>query len=303
MQKLVFTWWENIRIDNYLSYNFWYSRNFFQHILERGGVKVNWEKIKKSYKLKQNDIIEVDNLERYSSPVIMEESAFVDLDIKIEKKDYLVLYKPKWVLSHPSSVWDLAKPSVVWFLYHKYKNLPSIWNFIRAWLIHRLDKDTDWFMIVAKTEKGLSYFKNLFQKKSLSERIEDKENVPLKKYYKAFSLSTKEGSCFLENIKTQLPYYIKEIVKTKWFYIKDYKEWITKILNFSSKEDNLFSLDLEILTWRTHQIRYHLSSKWLPIIGDCLYGNKESKKFWELWLTNCWLEFLDIEKQYIKIIE
>lgn len=39
-------------------------------------------------------------------------------------------------------------------------------NFIRAGLLHRLDKDTDGFMIIAKTEQGLAYFKELFQQKS-----------------------------------------------------------------------------------------------------------------------------------------
>jgi len=40
-------------------------------------------------------------------------------------------------------------------------------------------------MIVAKTEKGLSYFKNLFQQKSTLENIEEKEKVPLQKYYRS----------------------------------------------------------------------------------------------------------------------
>jgi 23S rRNA-/tRNA-specific pseudouridylate synthase len=31
--------------------------------------------------------------------------------------------------------------------------LPSVGNFIRAGLLHRLDKDTDGLMIIAKTEK------------------------------------------------------------------------------------------------------------------------------------------------------
>jgi 23S rRNA-/tRNA-specific pseudouridylate synthase len=33
-------------------------------------------------------------------------------------------------------------------------------------LIHRLDKDTDGLMIIAKSEKGLTYFKDLFDRKS-----------------------------------------------------------------------------------------------------------------------------------------
>jgi 23S rRNA-/tRNA-specific pseudouridylate synthase len=58
-------------------------------------------------------------------------------------------------------------------------------SFIRAGLVHRLDKETDGLMIIAKTEQGLAHFKSLFQQKSLAESIEAKESVPLKKFYQA----------------------------------------------------------------------------------------------------------------------
>jgi len=61
-------------------------------------------------------------------------------------------------------------------LYHRYKDLPSIGNFIRAGLLHRLDKETNGLMIIAKTEKGLAHFKKLFQDKSESETIAAKES-------------------------------------------------------------------------------------------------------------------------------
>ena len=46
----------------------------------------------------------------------------------------MVIYKPKGVLSHPNSVWDIAHPSVVGGLYHYFKgqDLPSMGSFIRA---------------------------------------------------------------------------------------------------------------------------------------------------------------------------
>lgn len=61
---------------------------------------------------------------------------------------------------------NTTEPSVVAFLYHRFKNLPSIGNFIRAGLLHRLDKGTDGLMIIAKSERGLAHFKALFQEKS-----------------------------------------------------------------------------------------------------------------------------------------
>jgi len=322
MKKIVYD--ENIkqRVDSFLSSNFSYSRNFFHHIIERWWVLVNWKKIKKSYKLKQWDEIQIDNLERYLDSSFLEELPFVDIEIVLEKSDYLVINKPKWVLSHPNSIWDLSAPSVVAFLYQKYKSLPSIGNFIRAWLVHRLDKDTDGLMIVAKTEKWLEYFKNLFNKKSqlvdsiLEElnlenpdysKLEEIENeVWLKKFYKATVNITKKWKNFLDSIN--LPYYITEIVKPKVPYPWQYKMGITKIIgdlgicgdlgeNWKLIK-NIFKISLQIITWRTHQIRYHLSNRWLPIVWDKLYWNKENIP---MQLTAFKLEFIDTEGEEIKL--
>jgi len=295
------------RIDKRLPTQFPYARNFFHHIIARWWITLENKPLKKSYKLKKWDIITIDDLQRYLSPIILEESPNIDLEIKIEKEDYLVVYKTKWVLSHPNSVRDVANPSVVWFLYHRYKKLPTIWNFIRSWLIHRLDKETDGMMIIAKTEKWLSHFKSLFHAKSLAPTIPEKENIKLKKYYCANCYITNDWQVFLEKIKDNLPFTIEEMVIPKVPH-SIHKLWITKILqlennpqieNFSNeKNQDTIKIKLEILTWRTHQIRYHLSEHWLPIIWDYVYGTDEAI---DMQLTAYKLEFLDTEGEYISL--
>ena len=114
------------RIDTRLSKEFLYSRSFFHHIITRGGVKVNQKVIKKSYQLKNNDQIEIDDVRRYLSPVILDEAPDIHIPVVCEEKDYLVINKPKGVLSHPKTVREIHEPSVVGFLYHTYKNLPTI---------------------------------------------------------------------------------------------------------------------------------------------------------------------------------
>lgn len=207
MQKLIFEG-ESERIDTWLTKQFSYSRNFFHHILERKGVLVNGKVAKKSLKLKSWDQILIDELERYLSPIILEEAPKLDIPILKETADYLIINKPKGVLSHPNSIWDIAKPSVVWFLYHHYKNLPSIWNFIRAWLLHRLDKDTDGLMIIAKSEKGLEHFKALFKAKSESEELEEKKS----------SSSQKMVSCYLWTHSSRRSVFGRDYWKTSFHY-------------------------------------------------------------------------------------
>lgn len=296
MQKLIFEG-ESERIDTWLTKQFSYSRNFFHHILERKGVLVNGKVAKKSLKLKSWDQILIDELERYLSPIILEEAPKLDIPILKETTDYLIINKPKGVLSHPNSIWDIAKPSVVWFLYHHYKNLPSIWNFIRAWLLHRLDKDTDGLMIIAKSEKGLEHFKTLFKAKSESEELEEKKAVPLKKWYHATCELTPQGEAFLAEITEKLPFIISEEVRAKVPNCTP-KRGITQIEKIKKTEDWTVELFLQIFTGRTHQIRVHLSNHGLPILGDYLYG-KEAEV--PVQLTAYQLEFKDPAGELITI--
>ena len=296
MQKLIFEG-DSERIDTWLTKQFSYSRNFFHHILERKGVLVNEKVAKKSLKLKSWDQILIDELERYLSPIILEEAPKLDIPILKETADYLIINKPKGVLSHPNSIWDIAKPSVVWFLYHHYKNLPSIWNFIRAWLLHRLDKDTDGLMIIAKSEKGLEHFKALFKAKSESEALKEKKAVPLKKWYHATCELTPQGEVFLAEISEKLPFIISEEVRAKVPNCTP-KRGITQIEKIKKTEDWKVELFLQIFTGRTHQIRVHLSNHGLPILGDYLYW-KEAEV--PAQLTAYQLEFKDPAGELVTI--
>lgn len=69
--------------------------------------------MKKSQKLKNGDQIFIDDLSRYLSPVILEEAPDITIPIVKEEADYLILNKPKGVLSHPNSIRDMKQPSVV----------------------------------------------------------------------------------------------------------------------------------------------------------------------------------------------
>lgn len=287
--EIIFSW-ESTRIDKFLALHFNLSRSFFEHLFDRKAILVNSNPIKKSYSLKDWDTIKIESFDRFIDWWIIKDLPWIEIPVVHETDDYLVLNKPKWVLSHPNSIWECESPSVVSFLFNKYGSLPSIWNFIRAWLLHRLDKNTDWLMLIAKTEKWLKHFRNIFNLKSTTENIQEKEKVPLKKFYVANVIPTNIWLTFIKKISDQLPWYICQDVLPKTPNPIN-KFWITKIIKI---EDN--KIFCEILTWRTHQIRIHLSSNWLPIIWDELYWT-HIKEIMQL--TAYRLEFEDPDWKYI----
>ena len=295
-----------VRIDKRLSDQISFSRSFFGHLFDRWAVLVEWKTIKKSYKLKEWDLIEIESLERYVDGGVLDECAKWDIDVRLESDDYMVIYKPRGVISHPNSVRDLQHPSVVGGVYrymrsqeaHNGFDLPSMWNFVRAGLVHRLDKETAGLMIIAKTEQWLAYFKGLFHQKSLAASIADKENVPLTKKYQAVCHRTPQGQGFLNSIEGKLPHYIIDDVIPAVPY-PVVKKGITKILSILDTDNNeQVLLDIEILTGRTHQIRYHLSKYKLPIVGDYVYGEEDETY---MHLRAYRLTFKDIDWKIIDI--
>ena len=130
--------------------------------------------------------------------------------------------------------------------------------------------------------------------------MQEKESTPLQKYYRAICEITQKWAEFLSEIKKiWLPYYIEEIVVAK---VPNFtpKLWITKILDFKKLENNFVQIELQILTWRTHQIRYHLSNHWLPIVWDYLYGTEQKDVLMQL--TAWKLEYLDLDGK-MRIVE
>ncbi len=121
--------------------------------------------------------------------------------------------------------------------------MPSIGNFIRAGLIHRLDRETDGLMIIVKTERGLKHFQRLFHDKSKASTIEEKQLVPLHKRYRATSYILPEGQRFLDSLglpristdienttipEIKLPHIISMVVEPKIPFYEP-KLGITKI--------------------------------------------------------------------------
>lgn len=260
---------ETKRVDMYLSALFWdFSRSYIQKMIDNWQLKINDKIVTKNLKIKNKDKIELE--------IILEkleiEAENMNLNIIYEDSNIIIVNKDSWVNSHPVPwVWWKTGTLVNALLFHT-KDLASIWWVERPWIVHRLDKDTSWLIMIAKNDSMMHYLQNIIQKREVD------------KYYIAIvSGLVKEKNMRIESFIGRHP---TDKIKMTTKNPINPKLAITNI-ELIDYIDNKYSLLLvKIETWRTHQIRVHLSSIWFPIIWDKVYGNIKINKevFSKYWL-------------------
>ena len=126
----------NIRIDAYLSEKTDYTRSKIQKLIKDEQITVNDKKINSNYKLKENDIININEIKEEITDILPEK---MDLDIVYEDEYLAIINKKSGLVVHPA-VGNLKHTLVNGLLYHF--NEISNKNTIRPGIVHRLDKDT-----------------------------------------------------------------------------------------------------------------------------------------------------------------
>ena len=232
------------------------TRVMAQKLIEQGNVKVNGKNVKTSYKLNENDKVEVEIPEVKEVSI---EAQDIPVEVLYEDNDIIVVNKPKGLVVHPAN--GNPDGTLVNALMKICKGtLSGIGGEIRPGIVHRLDKDTSGVLIVAKNDKVHL---------ALCEQIKNRE---VKKTYLALT-----RGIIKENEATiNMPIGRSTTDRKKMAVVKTGKEAIThfKVLE-RFKENTLLEINLE--TGRTHQIRVHLSQIGYPIVGDMVYSNGKNK--------------------------
>ena len=244
-------------------------------------IKINWTKKKDNYRVQLNDIVQIpdeiinqlDQTKEWKLANFPWEE--IEKMILYEDENFIFFNKPAWVAMHE---WNKHMDDLTMnnFLekYVKEKNIKTSQTFKPAFCF-RLDKDTSGVLVAWKNYEALRW---------LNEAI--RKHIPEKKYLAITKWKIKAKHINLPLKKV----FDKKFWKAKVIVTEDgdHAESIVKPLK-TIQDPFLWNISLaqiQILTWRMHQIRVHLSHHKRPIIWDLMYWdpviNRLAKKHYQI---------------------
>lgn len=232
------------------------SRSYIQKLLSQGGIRVNGEGVKASYRVKPEDHIEV-KLPPASIPNIAAEN--IPLDILYEDKDVIVVNKPKGMVVHPAPG-HYSGTLVNALLFHCKENLSGINGVLRPGIVHRIDRDTTGSVIACKNDRAHS---------KIAEQL--KEHSIVRRYHAIVHGVLKDEEGVIHTLIGRHPSQRKKMAVR----MDGGKDAIThyRVLRHM---DKYTYVECALETGRTHQIRVHMAHIGHPLLGDTVYGPKSS---------------------------
>ncbi|XVJ52321.1 MAG: RluA family pseudouridine synthase [Vampirovibrio sp.] len=253
------------RLDKFLSTVLGedYSRERIQALIKGGYVtqgELTWQKSSFRVKLGQSITITEPALQVLAMP-----AWDVALDVRYEDEHLLVINKPAGMLTHPTG---LQQPDTLVnaLLHHCRGNLSGINGVERPGIVHRLDKDTEGLIVVAKSDKAHHGLAEQLQSKTMYRRY----NAIVQGQVQELNGTVRIG-----------------IGRHPQQRNKMQADWTGKpaVTHYQVKEnlnDKFTWVQCQLETGRTHQIRVHMAYVGHPLVGDPLYGTGLALQWKEL---------------------
>ena len=244
------------RFDRWFKHNI---RNIPQSLIEKllrkKNIKINNKKVKTSYRVQFNDVVEIYGLDKLKDnqkksnikykPTEKEKTYYDEFTLE-NNENFIVINKPVGIpvqggTKSFKNIIDILKDT-------KY------FNSSKPFIVHRLDKETSGVMIIAKNREYAQLFTSLFR---------------IRKIHKTY-LAITHGQ-FEKKIK---------LLKNDLITYEKNKKIVQKAITYVRvlKSNNLYSLlELKPITGRKHQLRKQLHFIGYPVVGDDKYFLKIEK--------------------------
>ena len=268
----------NMRLDRWIRNNLGkIPQGLIEKYLRKGKIKVNRKKTKSSYKVRQNDKINVFNIDIVNKIYNKSKKYNPSKSIIKEKEDLIIDNNDNFIVLNKSSGISVQGGT------KSRKNLLDIFAkskyFVntKPYSVHRLDKDTSGVFIIAKNRETAQLLTSLFR---------------LRKVHKTYlaicygEINKNNGELNNDLIRYDQNKKIIENAKTKY-----------KIIDKNPKSS---LVELQPITGRKHQLRKQLFSLGHPIYGDRKYNNvyiKNSKSKY-LMLHSYQIQFMIDKKKF-----
>lgn len=234
------------------------SRSQLKAWFEGGCIQRGSEVLSAASRVSEGDRIEV--RPPASKPSVLE-ARKLGLKIYHEDEDLIVLYKPRGLSMHPGAA-GLDETTLVHGLLAHADELSDGGEEFRPGIVHRLDKDTEGIVVVAKNNETHEALSLQFAERSID------------RAYWALVWGK-----FPRELLIDAPIGRSPRDRKKMAVVSRGKSAQTHVKLLKYFDEGYSWVECKLHTGRTHQIRVHLSHKKFPVLRDPVYSKPRKTLF------------------------
>ena len=231
------------------------SRTYIQHLIEDGSILVDGQARRAAFKMTVGEVVTVVVPPPADFDLLPED---IPLDVVYEDVDVLVIDKPAGMVVHPAP--GHPRGTVVNAVLAHAPDI-AVNGTKRPGIVHRLDKDTSGLMVIAKSDRAQASLAQQWQARTVDKRY----------------IALVAGTVDEEEASIDAPIGRDPKNRQRMAVVRSGRDALT---HFAVRErfSEAMLLDIQIDTGRTHQIRVHLAFIGNPVVGDPIYGDRQSAR-------------------------
>jgi 23S rRNA pseudouridine1911/1915/1917 synthase len=278
------------RLDHYLvRTGFAASRRVAQELVERGLVRINGRRSKKSEIVSADDRIEVASTNRRA---VIEPNPDLALEVLHEDAAMIVVNKPGGVPCHPIHADE--RDTVMNAVVARFPEIATVGvKPLEGGLVHRLDNGTSGALLIARNRGTFDKLRDAIRAGRIARRYEALVTGALER-------KTEIDAPIAHHAKNPRKMIVGDLSSAN---PKRAGRAASTVVEPLRRVNDFTLLSIAPKTGSRHQIRVHLASIGHPIVGDVLYGGPASETLarGRFWLHLCDVAFDSPAVGHVKV--